>query len=440
MKERQIFLKSLIGTDKIKKIENQISSYGGRVCNGEYGNDLDNITQDLFGQFDVRLVGVSKGIRRLQPNITTAIGGWCALRTADVNKLKEYGSVSDPLTGESKAITSINTMNDWLEQAVSIDQIIEAVGLFKGNKYVAISEVKLWADRIRLELSNRLNRPLTKKETNQIENSLRIAELKRFVYTQRYLNYANKCENSIVRVEDRDIWDDLVQIRDEMLRTIGSNVITLINGFPDEEKNIPGYSIVWGMYTGLYLNLLKSRGLVSTTNGLIIEPSFHAIGETKAKAYVSDKIFNEENNYLVRGGINENLAFAAYAELMFPNGDRMSRRYTIDQIPNPLNYRIFISDLIDNPDRTSLTLTENPVFVWGINLFPYGKTRIALQKMIEIRNAYKDARKYLGGYLYSKEDSSKKALELKIEFGQQMNEQALTVISELQLMFESVFK
>ncbi|EKE15286.1 MAG: hypothetical protein ACD_12C00090G0002 [uncultured bacterium] len=198
--------------------------------------------------------------------------------------------------------------------------------------------------------------------------------------------------------------------------------------------------MVWGMYTGPYLALLKSKNYVKTQKGIIIESVFHALSETRAKAFVNGRIFGDSNNnYLTPKGLNQDLGFAAYVDVMSPNGDRFKENNLIDKLPNIMNYQNFLENLFQNSRCSSLTLSENPTFIWGVNLIPNTKTINSLYKMIEIKDNYKKAKKSLVFSSASKENNIGKTTELKKEFSLLMQKQAETVNNELANMLKFVF-
>ncbi len=371
MCERALF-KTLLGPEKIKSIEYKISNFGGRVIDGSLGKELDPFIKQQFDQFGERIIGTSKGIDKLEINNITAIGGWCAIRTADYERLKQ-GVVPNPLTGEVLKYNSPRDVAEWIEQAISIDQIIEAIGIYSGQNYAAISEEKLWGDRVKQTVANKLRRSLTNKEKVEIDIALDTAETRRYEFTQRYIDYITQRKNNLIRFVDGDIWQDLVRVRNEMLKIAKIDLNKLLKMFPEEIASIPGYSIVWGMYTGPYLALLKSKGYVSTSKGVIIEPYTHALSETRSKAYINDQIFGyQTNNYLVPKGVNKDLGFAAFIDAVSPKGERLGRIITLDGLPNFQNYQDFLKRLSEDPRCGALTLSDNPSFIWGVNLFPYG--------------------------------------------------------------------
>lgn len=445
MAERQTLLKNLIGTDGVNRMIVQISKPDARLSNPMTPKALDRFSKPFFGESGDGIIGVSKGAEKLRIDDITAIGGWCALKTADMDRIRNDSSITDPLTGVTERIISVQQMAEWLERAIDIIQIREAVGIFKGTEYVAISEVESWGDRMKSEAARCLGRSLLPIEITRLEDALNNAELKRFTYTQRYLDYVTKRENNLVRVVDYDISSDLDRIRDEMLEEAGISLKELQVKFPNERGSLPGYSRIWGMYLGSWLQLLQTKGFITTSKGMIIEPTSHALGETKAKADVNYRIFGDKrNSYLNKTGINANLAFATFADVLYPSGDRMAKKYTVDRLPNPENWPSFLRNIEDDQMSGDLTLSRNPAFIWGVNLFPYGQARTALLRMVLIKDTYQQQKNALGleglnSSQDAKESNTVKVQKLKIEYALQMREQAQIVIAEMGKMFVNIF-
>ena len=260
--EREILLENLVGESKIRGMKTKIQKSGGRLIDGVEATNLQPWIDKQFGQFGERVLIVSKGADNLNSQEITAIGGWCAIRTADVAKMQQ-GIITDPITGEEKQFKSIPEVTDWIKKAISIDQCIEAIGVYAGQNYAVISEEQLWGDRVKGIVANQLNRPLTQTDEGQIETAIREGEEKRYIYTQRYIKLVSGQEPNLRRVVDRDVYDNLVEVRDEMLDVAGVSLESLKKKFPND-SSIDSYSLVWGMYTGPYLKMLKNKGYIST--------------------------------------------------------------------------------------------------------------------------------------------------------------------------------
>lgn len=435
--ERELFLQNLIGQSKIDSIKNGIQPSQGGLVEPNQGAPMEDFIQRQFGDFGVKILGVSDGAENLAPQDITVIGGWCAIRTADMLQLQQ-GVITTPTLGIAIEYRSVDQVADWIKQAISIDQIVEAIGIYNGTNYAAISEEKLWGDRVKSAVESSLRRRLNLVETGQLEVAMEIAELARFKFTKRYIEYIQGGTISLSRVVDRDIYTGLVAVRDEMLKTARVSLGGLLDRYP-QERTTAGYSIVWGMYTGPYLALLQERGYVSTPKGLIVEPWMHAISETRSRRMVNQNIFERgKNPYLAQSSANQNLGFVAYADVMLGMGERVRQTIPISGVPNQQNYKEFIGNLNANGESANPSLADNPVFVWGVNLLPFGNTKDALYKMITIKDAYKASRKNLGNL--PKEEASRKADQLRNDYSTFMAQQSEFVINELRKLLQYVFE
>ena len=437
--EREILLDNLIGRSKIESIKAGIQPSEGGVIKSAPSSQMETWLDQRFGRFGVKVLGVSDGAEKLRFQDVTVMGGWCAIRTADLMQLQQ-GIVVNPKSGVYEGYKDVGKVADWIQRAVSIDQIVEAIGLYNGSDFVAISEEKLWGERVKAAVEGSLHRLLTTQEEVQIAEAMQRAEERRYQTTKRYLSYTTERDIDLRRVVDTDIYGDLVQVRDNMLDTAGISLDELISQY-SEEKTTKGYSIVWGMYTGPYLALLKSKGYVQTPKGLIVEPWMHAVSETRAKKLVNQRIFGtSRNSYLTEGGVNQDLGFVAYADVMLPNGQRLRKSAPINAVPNQENYQEFIDQLRDDPTCSSLTLSDNPAFVWGTNLLPFGRTKDILRQMVSIKEIYKQEKRARSKIAQTREEASRQALMVKEEYGSIMQQLAQQVITDLEGMLRFVFK
>jgi hypothetical protein len=436
--EKGILLTNLVGESKVNSMIAKMRKPGGRLVGGIEADVVSPTIDRQFGQFGERVLFVSRGTEKLDTEQTTALGGWCALRTEDVSRMQQ-GRLTDPATGEVRRYTSVPEVADWITRAISIDQCIEAIGIYTGNNYAAISEEQLWGDRVKGIVANQFGRALTAAEAAQVEGAMQAAELRRYEYTKRYITLVSGQEPNLKRVVDGEISGDLQQVRDEMLDTAGISMEKLKGQFPND-LSIDNYSLVWGMYTGPYLTMLRNRGYVQTPKGLLVEPWMHAVSETEAKTEVNDRFFgNRANDYLVAGGINQDLGFAAYSDVMLPNGDRMRSSLPISAVPNQENYSAFVQALAEEPGCGSLDLAANPAYVWGVNLFPYGNTKNALYRMIDIKRDYKEMRSAIKKNGQSRQDMQQTMALMKKTFEGDMQDQAIEVILGINSMLQTVF-
>lgn len=427
---------NLVGQSKAVRMSDMITLPGGRLADSLSGSQLETSQiRRLFGPFSARLVSVSRGVEQLSSQDITVIGGWCAIRTADMLLIKS-GVIIDPNTGQITRYKSTDEVCNWIETSPTIDQVIEAIGMYTGDAYVAISEEQLWGDRIKSAITNQLGRSLLPAEIISIEDSLTRAELKRYEMTRRYIAFVTGKMPNFTRFTDRDIYLDLLDVQKQMFKAAGITLDQLIQMFP-EEKGIDSYSLVWGMYTGPYFALLQQKGIANTPKGLIIEPWWHAIGETRAKNFMNIRTFEEPNNYFRKNGVNENLGFAAYANLMNPDGTQMWVATPLNKIPNLSNYPGFIREIFTQEACCNLDLSQNPAFIWGVNLLPFGVCKKALLEMLQIKDEYKNLKKKLPDT--TRETRTQMVNKLKEEFRAQILIQAFIIQRELEKMLKVVF-
>jgi len=453
MAERNILFSKLLGEEKISKIQSAIVGPSGKMGQGVVPSM--KWMNERFGEFGERILMVPSKYQRIKERDSfTTIGGICAVRTADVNLLQNEGKI-DPvdqywLTREGltvarrKEVTGVDQFADYLRMAIGIDQIIEAIGVSRGNKYVAISEERLWSERMSAILEERLKRELTGPEKTKIRGAVKEAEEKRFRYIRNYINLVRgSSDTDLTPVIDEDVFGDLVEVRRQMMDIAGISLEKLASTFNEDTKTLDGLSIVWGMYIGPYITMLKKKGYISTQMSLIVEPWMHAAAERQSKDYLDEKLFTGKNEYLQPGGLNENVGLIPYMGISLPNGKRARQAKTISEVPNSTNYRNFLDFLWSDfsmSSGTSLNLSENPVFIWGVNLFPYGSVRSALLKMVDLQIAYKQEK--VG--VTSSGDSDiqgkqRKVAELKSNFESLMIPNVEQVVRGLKEMFDYTF-
>lgn len=436
IKENRI-LSNLIGKEKIESIQYRLRE-ALRLSDSRNGSEW---REKQFFPFDVKLLSASEGVSVLQPNDFTAIGGWCAIRTADLMLLKRR-EIADP---KSKTVTKYrdaSEVSDWIKNAVGIDQILDSIGIYSGSAYVAISERRLWGERIKRIVAEACGyRKLGRQNAGRIERALEDAEAKRYVATKRYIEYVKRGSVSLIRVVDDEIFDELIKVRDTMLREASVTLHDLKKLYPSEDGSIDSGAIVWGMYTGPYLEMLKAKGYVSTTNGLIIEPWLHAVEETRARKELNNRIFSVRNNRYLGPGFNKNLGFVPYMDVTMPDGAATRKSMPIGDIPNVMNYTEFIRQLRNDPNIASVSLCENPAYIWGANLLPYGAAKDALMGMVDISDSYKGMRKnvYVRDNVELVNEVKPLFKQLRKKFEIAMHKLAELVINELENALKYVF-
>lgn len=410
------------------------------IVNSSLDTPMESWISSNLGEFGVKVIGVSDGAENLERQDITALGGWCAVRTKDLSGIAENGTIFNPSTGKESAFSSTAEITDWIKRAVSIDQVVDSIGMYLGDNYAAISEEKLWSDRLIGVIEKRLKRQLSGLEKQEVEDAMQEAEKMRFEYTKRYLQFASGRDINLTRVVDRDIFDGLLEVRDEMLDTAGLPFPVFKRIYPNEGTQ--NYSIVWGMYTGLYFDLLKRSGYVTTPKGIIIEPWWHAFNENNdAKIDVNSKIFGFGSNlYLGNAGINKNLGYIAFTDVMDGKGDRYRSGYSINEVPNKENYKSFLEKLLGQPDCMNLDLRKNPAFVWGVNLLPLGVTASLLNKMVDTKDAWQNEKVGINSSSQSKQEKIQAVADARARYKKGMGDLASLVISELERMLIFVFE
>lgn len=453
MIEQGRLLTKMLGREKIEKIRTAMTGPSGKIPKGIEPALALGWTEENFGEFSERILLVPGNYEEVRQPFTV-IGGWCAVRTADVKLLKERGLIDrlsdsyierqDTIESRREKVVSVGQFADFLRNAIGIDQIIETIGISSGKEYVAISEERLWSERMSEILETWLRRTLSQSEKIQIRDAIREAEEKRLRYTINYINFARgTSDTNLKRVVDEDIYQDLLDVKAQMLDTAGISIHDLAKRYGENEQTLNSLAIVWGMYIGPYVNMLKKKGYVKTEKGLIVEPWMHATSERRSKDYLNSRIFTGINEYLTPRGINANVGFVPYADVMFPNGQRARQTRTIASMPTPDNYHTFLESLWGgngNPSSLSLNLSENPVFIWGVNLFPFGETREVLLKMIELQTEYKNARKAVSDTRDEITIKKQRVSELKQEYELKMIPFVEKVVQELRQMFSYTFK
>lgn len=435
--ERETLINTAFDTKAVTRMKSMIQAPTRGIISSSLNPAIEEWIPRSLGTFGNKVVGVSDGAELLDVSNITALGGWCAIRSNDFKRLNDSGTVFDPDTGVETKIKEVEAIADWITRAVSIDQVVDAIGMFQGKRYVAISEEKLWSERTINTVEEQLKRPLTSSEKDTISNAVAVAEQLRYQYTNRYLKYATGEDATLTRVVDQDIFSELKEVRDQMLEVAELPLQEFKQRFPDGRSE--SYSIVWGMYTGPYLDLLKKKGYVADQKAIILEPWWHAFNENNpAKTEVNERVFSR-NPYLASEGINKNIGYVAYADAMDNVSDRYRNIYPISAVPNRENYQKFITELSQDPKLVTLDLRNNPAFSWGVNLVPFGKAIIYLNTMVAIKDQWKEEKANINNAQRSKQDRIAMTAELKTQYQKIIADQAALVVNEVSEMLNYVF-
>ena len=328
--DKQVILNSSRDKLRLEKIREKLQTPNGGLFKGRLPNYKWAI-ENLGESFD-KVILASNNIERLSLDSYTVLGGWCAIRTRCINDLQK-GIITDTITGKKQQYKTVDELCNWLMKAIALDQIIEAIGSYNGDNYTAISEEYLWLEKIVKIVNKYFNRKLNETEIDKVLKAIKHSEEKRSKATELYLSFIKGKRVQITKVRDIDIFQDLIRSRDSLFdrlnitkekltqpmvlnRNITRKIKDSSHILNDLYQYIDRYSIVWFMYTGYYLDLLKDKGYVKTDYAIIIEPYSHArSNESESefkKVMLSSK--NGTNNYLVHGGINEKLGFIASSE------------------------------------------------------------------------------------------------------------------------------
>lgn len=345
---------------------------------------------DMLGEFAPRVMVLPQTKEQLSAENVTVAGGWCALRSRDLDLMRDSSSIRDPLSSAEKVISSVEQYADWLRQSVAFDQIVESVGAVAAKEFVVISERRLWSSRIREKVALALRRKLNSAEEQKLCQALEDAELARSKLTEGYLREVVGGEFRFRRVVDEDIWGDLRAARDDTLYPIGWDVGRLSREFGISPKVINLSAMVWAMYSQPYFDVLRSNGYATGEFGLVVEPSEHACAETRPESVLAKELYAKKGVYL-SPGLNNRTGFIPYFECLTGNGDNTRKALTIDEIPNVANWQTWMQSggRLDPEKNATTNPAENQVFLWGMNLLPYGETLTALLSIGALADAFK---------------------------------------------------
>lgn len=406
MIHKQLILEYSKDKDKLNKIRMELSHKNGKFFNDSVMFNKE--IEEFLGDGYEKTISISRNLLddKLSLQDITALGGWCAVRTKCLT-LMSQGILMGPM-GDVWDY-SLENLHTLLQECVGGDQIIDSVGFYNGDKYALISEQFLWSRKVISAYFQATGKVLNKLEQQKIVDSIGIGENKRYLATKKYLEFIKQRKIDLVKFTDLEIWDDLVAARDALLKEISIDMQDLVRPFVenrlnkshkndifvlnDMEKFVSDYSLVWTMYTGKYLEILKKRGIIDTNNALIIEPWTHARsneGQIALNEYIAKS--SPYNLYMDNRGINKNLGFVSIIESSLYNFKSTRVFKLINEIPNNKNYESFIGLLNDDPAISNLDLSQNPTFLLTANYLPYGKAKELLLQMIIISTEFKNRR------------------------------------------------
>ena len=455
--DSQTLLNNARDLGKLIKIRTRLSQPKGGIFEGVIPEKkwADKILGETFN----KVILASKGIESLSSlSDITVLGGWCAIRTKCMKTLS-LGKLTNPQTGIEKKYSNISEVCNWIKTTISLDQIVESVGIYNGKNYALISEECLWAEKIINTVELHLKRMLTDKEKSMIKNSLITAEMRRYKITKKYIEFIQKEKINITLIKDHDILNDLQIERNKLLKKVGTTVRKLTEPILKRTKleskdigklkktsilqnisnHIERYSLVWFMYTGPYLNILKKYNYIKTNKAIIIEPWLH-IYDNEAQAVFNYQVFGKnfgENNHLKRGSLNKDIAIIGIDEPSEFNWERTNSNKSISTIPNVVNYKHFFKKNLVQNSLKELELRNNQAFIMGINYYPYNKTKKLLMKMINISQSFKEIKKNLKSTNSSFQTEIKK---VKREKAKEMLKTSEAVIKQLEKLSSTLFQ
>lgn len=401
----------------------------------------------VLGEFAPRVLIVSNPNNpfTLSSDQIAIVGGWCALRTRDIADLSQRCVIMSPETGELSQIKSVEQVNEWIENSVTFDQVVESVGAVNGSEYAVISERQLWVQRIKSKLAQVLGKRITRDEQNQIEDAVENAEVKRSQLTERYLSFVTGKPIMFNRIVDEDIKNDLKRAQVETFSKAGLSLQRLKNRFPKDAATIDSSAIVWAMYSEPYLNVLRERGFLSKKTAFIVEPSLHTYADTQAGNEVVQRIYQEKGIYLNKKGFNENTGFIAFMECVNSNGQNVRKHLGVGEVPNVSNWQMLIASGLLAPERNLvISPKENQLFVWGTNILPFGKTQASLLRLVDLQGQFQEEKAKIASVFSPgiakkdpnvRTDIQRKVEELRQQFLIQVGEENDKIARGLQNLF-----
>lgn len=404
--EKEILLQEkLLGP--FQQTRNRIeSAQRGHLPNGK---TLEDLPLSILGSEFAPKVIIGALPESATKDSLTISGGWCTLRLVEAGKLEKERVLLNPVTGTEEPITSIQQVANWLQDSIAFDQVVEAIGPILGNEYVAISESRLWAKRILIAVENSLGK-LKFSERKFLIQAVEDAEKKRALLTERYLQLVLGKSVRLRRITDREIWGDLRKAQQELFSKSGLSVASMAKEFSNGNNNLSSRVLVFSLYSEPYFAMLRRKGLVTNQNVVISEPTIHTRTKDLAGNAVIQAVYQANGKY-GQPGINPNTGFVAFMECLWQGnekgkgkGEPVRDTLAINQVPNTSNWRELFSNGFLNPTQEpDLDPLKNPLFVWGVNLIPFGKTRQTLLKLLEVKEQFIDEKKNVK--LNSKEDA-----------------------------------
>jgi len=363
----------------------------------------NNITE-LLGHNSFRCISHTGDFDKIKLDLNdiTAIGGWCAIRTKDLNNIKN-NLLENPLTGEHYRFSTVKEVCEWVKITQTLDQITEAVGVYQGNNYTIISERKLWATKLEKTLEKCFGRSLSQKELQSVYDAIVISEERKYIITQRYLDLSTGRKNSIRRIIDEDHLEEMEKNKNILLETHKVYVEDLMKPLMERKKPssenrqreeaelinyITEYTKVWYFFTGDYLeNILKKYGYVDTTRAVLINPWQYAANyEILFEQTLNKIILNGDTRYLKPNTVNENIAFIACISAEDRSFKSYKSHRKASSIPNTLNFKGYQSALREDMIKLNTTFLSDNQFFGDIFNFSQDSNSIRLLNEVVMEN------------------------------------------------------
>lgn len=396
----------------------------------------ESFQRRILGQFAPRVALFSA--TRAPVSKVVAAGGWCAIRTKDVENfgLKRQVIVS-PLTGQEERISSVEQVCEWIRTSACFDQIVESIGPIKASEYVAISERRLWTERMAAKLSDILQRRISERELNLLRDSITIAEATRIEMTRRYLSQVLEINPQTLpfsAVYDSEIWQEIQEARDETLSSVDLSVAKLKAMYP-QDPAIGSASLVWAMYSQPYFDVLRKKGYIKNPLVLISEPIFHAVAESESENEVARRIYQQKGIYL-RKGVNSNTGFVGYLECINNRGQNTRKFLSTGEVPNITNQDQLFEpgNLLDPERQMTLEPQKNELFLWGLNLFPYGKIQKLLIELVEIQESFRQSKQEVANKQLPQNDTRQIVEQLRQEYLKMVLDKNMQVATQLKYL------
>lgn len=341
------------------------------------------ILGDEFSRRVLLLTDPKPGMN-FEPGQLVISGGFCAMRTADTRFIDD-GLTIDPQTGNTAPITNVQQVARFVKESIAFDQIAEAIGTpnHPQLEYVAMSESRLWSDKITKKLEHRAMK-LVPSDKDLIAEAVEQAEVTRHQMTERYLQrLTDNPDLNLVRVPDYEIFEDLERARDDLL--VRANVRPKDILHQHEYREFNSITLVWSMFSQPYFDLLKAKGYVSPERDtfLMVVPVTHAWADTKTGADLAWNVQRKAGVYL-REGINDRTGLVAYPECTTTSKRSVRRLLNCSEVPSISNWQAMLTEtgILGVEQNGIINPVNNSLFLWGLNLLPAGNTLRALDDLV----------------------------------------------------------